>query len=165
MKVHDVMAKNVEFCWPDTNLAAASAQMWEKDCGALPVIVGGGIVVGMITDRDIAMAGGMKDRALSEIHARDVMSHALYSCRPDDDVHTALKLMRKDRVRRLPVTDEQGVLEGILSINDIVLAAAHPNGKHAPAIDYDDVVSTFKAICEHRHSQQRTRPLARGATA
>jgi CBS domain-containing protein len=54
--------------------------------------------------------------------------------------------MRSEKVRRLPVVDD-GVLKGILSINDVVLQAQKGNKE----LDYDDVVSTFKAICEHRH--------------
>lgn len=165
MKVADVMNKNVEFCWTETNLAAASAKMWERDCGALPVVLGGGMVIGMVTDRDIAMGVATRDRAPSDISVRDVMSQDVYSCRPHDDVHTALKTMRKHRVRRLPVTDEHGLLKGILSMNDIVLASMRAPAAASTAIDYDDVVATFKAICEHRHINYQERSLARGASA
>lgn len=75
----------------------------------------------------------------------------LYSVLPDDDIHAALKLMRKDRVRRLPVINAKGALEGIICLNDIALHAEHPNGKKTPELNYEDVVSTLKAICEHRH--------------
>jgi CBS domain-containing protein len=147
MKVQDVMTENVKACFPDTNLAAAAALMWDADCGVLPVVVDGGIPVGVITDRDIAIAAGTKGRPAQEIRVDEVMTAQLFACAPDDDVHSALKLMRKDKVRRLPVVTDDGVLKGILSLNDVALEARKDN----PELDYDDVVSTLKAVCEHRH--------------
>jgi CBS domain-containing protein len=147
MKVQEVMMQDVQVCQPDMNLAAAAALMWEADCGILPVVDDGKTPVGVITDRDIAIAVGTKGRPPQEIRVGEVMSAQLFACAPDDDIHTALKTMREDRVRRLPVVTNEGVLKGILSINDVVLQSRR-GGKE---LGYDDVVSTFKAICEHRH--------------
>jgi CBS domain-containing protein len=144
MKVQEVMTEDVKTCSPDTNLAAATALMWEYDCGALPVVANGKTPVGMITDRDIAMAVGTRGRSPQDIRVDEVMSAQLFACAPDDDIHAALKTMRKDKVRRLPVVTD-GTLEGILSLNDVVLQAQKGDAE----LDYDDVVSTFKALCEH----------------
>jgi CBS domain-containing protein len=151
MKVKDAMNETVRFCHFDASLAEATAMMWEHDCGALPVVADGKKTVGIITDRDIAIAVGTRSMPAWAIPVSDAMSKVLYSVSAEDDIHTALKLMRKDKVRRLPVIDKEGRLEGILSLNDIALHAEHPNGKTTPALSYEDVVSTFKAICEHRH--------------
>ncbi|MEW6208564.1 MAG: CBS domain-containing protein [Acidobacteriota bacterium] len=67
---------------------------------------------------------------------------------------TALKTMRQDKVRRLPVVADDGALRGILSINDVALEARKGNAE----LDYDDVVSTLKAICEHRHLKAAAAP-------
>jgi CBS domain-containing protein len=144
MKVQEVMTEDVKTCSPDTNLAAATALMWEYDCGALPVVANGKTPVGMITDRDIAIAVGTRGRSPQDIRVDEVMSAQLFACAPDDDIHTALKTMRKDKVRRLPVVTD-GTLKGILSLNDVVLQAQKGDAE----LDYDDVVSTFKALCEH----------------
>lgn len=151
MKVQDVMTTDVKYCKPETNLAAAAALMWEKDCGALPIVSDAETAIGMITDRDIAIALGTQNRNASEISVKEVMSGKLFPASPDDDIHTALKLMRKEKVHRLPVINVDGQLKGILSLNDIALQAVHPNGKTKPELNYEDVVSTLKAICEHRH--------------
>lgn len=151
MKVHDVMTEDVKFCRPETNLAAAAAIMWENDCGALPIVADGGKAIGVITDRDIAIALGTRNKQAAEIPVMEVMSGELFATSPDEDIHTALKLMRKEKVHRLPVINPQGKLEGILSLNDVALHAVHPNGKTMPAFNYEDVVSTLKAVCEHRH--------------
>jgi CBS domain-containing protein len=151
MKVQDVMNENVKTCAPDTNLAAATAIMWQGDCGVLPVVADGGKVVGVITDRDIAIALGTKARPAPEITAGEVMSGQVYACRPEDDIHTALKTIRRDKVHRLPVIDEEGNIRGILSMNDVVLQAEQPDGRKKAALTYEDAVNTFKALCEHRH--------------
>ena len=147
MKVQEVMMQDVQVCQPDTNLAAAAALMWEADCGILPVVINGKTPIGVITDRDIAIAVGTRGRPPQEIRVDEVMSAQLFACGPDDDIQTALKTMRKDKVRRLPVVTDEGVLKGILSINDVVIQSQ----KGDKELSYDEVVSTFKAICEHRH--------------
>lgn len=150
MKVQEVMSRNVKTCHPDTSLAEATALMWEGDCGTLPVVVDGGKVVGMITDRDIAIALGMRELPAAYVLVNEPMSKALYACSPDDDIHTALKTMRKGRVRRLPVINNEGVLQGIVSMNDVALHAQHLDGHRNIGLAYEDVVNTFKAICEHQ---------------
>lgn len=150
MKVQDVMTEQVKSCWPDTNLAAAAAMMWENDCGVLPVVADGGKTIGVITDRDIAIAVGTRNKIASDVPVSEVMSAHLYTTAPEDDIHTALKLMRKEKVHRLPVVNSDGVLKGILSLNDVALQAVHPDGKKTPELNYEDVVSTLKAVCEHR---------------
>lgn len=147
MKVQEVMTDDVKACFPDTNLAAAAALMLEHDCGILPVVVNGGNAVGVITDRDIAIAVGTRGRAPQELRVDEVIQGPVVACLPEDDIHTALETMRKDKVRRLPVLTGDGVLKGILSLNDVVLHARKGNKE----LDYDDVVSTFKAVCEHPH--------------
>jgi CBS domain-containing protein len=151
MKVHDVMTEDVKYCGPETNLAAAAALMWENDCGALPIVADGEKAIGMVTDRDIAIALGTRNMQAAEIPVKEVMSGKLFAASPDEDIHAALKLMRKEKVHRLPVIDSQGKLEGILSLNDVALHAMHPNGKTTSTLNYEDVVSTLKAVCEHRH--------------
>ena len=149
MKVQDLMTYNVQTCSPETNLAAVASMMWENDCGVLPVVDQQANAVGILTDRDIAIALGTRNQQASEIQAVDVMSHTLHSVAPTDDIHAALKLMRRQKVHRLPVLDDKGKLAGILSLNDLALEA-HPIGSKAPGLNYEDVVGTLKALCEHR---------------
>jgi CBS domain-containing protein len=122
--------------------------MWENDCGALPIIKDGRKVVGMLTDRDICMAGAMRERSLAHISVEEIMNKTVYVAEADEDIEHALQTMREHKIRRLPVLNLEGELEGIVSMNDIVLRAKAPNGKKAP-IDYTDVVKTYQAICAH----------------
>jgi CBS domain-containing protein len=143
MKVKEVMTSDVKSCSLDTNLAAAAKIMWESDCGAVPVTDNGGKVVGVITDRDICIAGATRDRTEGEIPVREVISKTLYACTPGDDVRAALDMMKTEQVRRLPVVGQDGRLTGIVSIHDIAIEA-RPN-KNSD-IRPEDVLDTFIAI-------------------
>jgi CBS domain-containing protein len=103
--------------------------MWAHDCGILPVVADGGKVIGLITDRDICMAAALKHRNLSNIAVEDVTSGRVFDCKADDDVLKALTTMEENRVRRLPVVAADGTLEGMLSMNDIVLVAEEGSDK------------------------------------
>lgn len=150
MKVQEIMTKDVQCCGPETNLALAAKMMWDSDCGALPVVNEEGRVIGMITDRDICMAVATKGRLASDITVWETSSGQLYSCRPQDDIHDALNTMAVHKVRRLPVVDDDGVLMGILSMNDVILNAEKAKGETLPDLSYDAVMKTLKAISEHR---------------
>jgi len=158
MKVKDVMTPDAKAIWLTESLADAAKEMWENDCGVLPIIKDGKKVVGVITDRDICMAAAIRDRSPSHISVQEVMNAKLFSATPEDEVAHALKIMREHKVRRMPVLNAEGELEGILSMNDVVLRAKARNGKK-PEIDYADVVKTYQAICEHPV------PMAKPATA
>lgn len=144
MKVRDLMTRNVQACETGTNLAAATELMWASDCGVLPVL-SGDTLVGILTDRDICMALGTRNCRASDVTAGDVAVTDVETCAADADIHAAMATMRKAKVRRLPVL-EDGHLKGILALNDIVDAVERKHG----AIDYEEVMGTIKAICEHR---------------
>jgi CBS domain-containing protein len=150
MKVQDIMTSDVQCCGSDTNLAAAAKMMWDSDCGALPVLNVQGQVMGMITDRDICMASATKNKPASDITVWETVSGKAYTCLMSDDVHTALDIMKREKVRRLPVVDEDGVLQGIVAMNDFVLLAGEAKGAKTPALSYEDVVRTMKAVSAHR---------------
>ena len=150
MKVRDLMTTNAITCSPETNLATAAGLMWDNDCGALPIVNVQGQVMGVITDRDICMAASTKDKPPSAITAWETASGKAITCGPDDDLRTALERMEEGKVRRLPVVDDDGVLLGVLSINDVVLAAGEHRGRRVPELSVQDVVRTLRGICAHR---------------
>jgi CBS domain-containing protein len=145
MKVKEIMTADVKSCRLETNLAAAASIMWEADCGSVPVTDDRGKVVGMITDRDICIAAATRPSTEGEIAVRDVMSRDLFSSRPDEEVRDAMKTMKTQQVRRLPVVSHDGRLSGIVTIHDIALHATRDKGA---AIPVEDVLATFVAISE-----------------
>lgn len=142
MVVKEVMKQPVVTCGWDTNLAAAVGLMWKNACGVLPVVTNSGKIAGILTDRDICIALGTRDARASELRVRDVIQDNTLYCKSSDDIHTALQRMRQGQVRRLPVVSEDGSLEGIISMDDIVLIA---NGG-GNGVSYGDVMTTLQAI-------------------
>ena len=151
MEVRRIMTSNVAACIPETNLATAAGLMWRHDCGAIPVIDGNHKVVGVITDRDICMAVAMNNRSASEIAVGEVISGEVFACSPDDEVSQALATMQRRQVLRLPVVSQDGNLEGILSMNDIVSRAEDGRESMGDGVSYAEVVNTRKVIGEHRN--------------
>lgn len=143
MRVEDVMIQNVKFCSPEMNLAAVAEILWKSGCGALPV-VDNGRVIGMITDRDIAIALGTRSNPAAAVTVRDVSLPKLFYTTIGEDIHAALNTMAAQKVRRLPVTNNFGALQGILCLDDIILFAEQRGD-----LTYSDVLLTLKSICQH----------------
>jgi len=151
MKVQDVMTWDVEACAPDSNLAEAAMIMWRRDCGIVPVVRNPrGQVVGVITDRDICIATATKHREPAAIQVGDAMTKNPRTCAPTEDVHAALEAMKKAQVRRLPVLDGEGQLKGMLSLNDVSLAADRSERKTDAGLAYREVMDVLRAISAHR---------------
>ena len=147
MKVKEIMSPHAKGIWLTESLADAAQIMWENDCGALPIIKDGRKVIGMITDRDICMAVAMRDKNPSGVSVEEVMTGQVYSVNTEDDIDLALQTMQEHKIRRLPVVNADGELEGILSMNDLMLKAEAAAGEDA--IGFGDVIETCRAICEH----------------
>ena len=145
MIVKEIMKMDVGTCTAETDLGAVIAVMRNRDCGFLPVVDSHGILVGVVTDRDVCMAAGTRHRPLARVSVKETMSHPVFSCFPDENVMTVLMTMAKHRVRRLPVLNKSGHLEGVLSIDDIA-QAPHRRGSPTAA----DIVAALKAIYAHR---------------
>jgi CBS domain-containing protein len=124
MKTNELMHSPVVTCKVDDTLNEAARLMWDNDCGSLPVVDGGGKVVGMVTDRDLCMAAYTQGRPLWAIPVSSVMAKQVFSVGPDADVVDAQKVMSERQVRRIPIIDAEGTLVGMLSLNDLVRAAA-----------------------------------------
>jgi CBS domain-containing protein len=142
MKVQDLMSPVVHTIGVDQSVNAAARAMWESDIGIVPVVDHEHRVVGMITDRDIAMAGFLQGRPFSQIAVRELMSRELVSIAPESTVEAALDSMARRQVRRLPVIDTNGRVVGMLSINDVAAAVADSEGPPSPA----DVLRTLRQI-------------------
>jgi CBS domain-containing protein len=141
VKVEEIMAREARGCAPNDMLNRAAQIMWENNFGCVPVIAGESKVVGMLTDRDICMAAYTQGATLNSIQVSSAMSREVFSCRPSDDLVAAQQVMRDHQVRRLPVTDADGKLVGIVSLSDIARAMARTTDDKA------QVASTLAAIC------------------
>jgi CBS domain-containing protein len=145
MKARDIMSKPPYTCGPHTDLATVAKIMWDHDCGFVPVVDASGTVAGVVTDRDICIATSTRRLLPEHISAAQVMTTSTHACLPDDNLSDILATMKQFQIRRLPVIDAHGILQGVISLNDIVLAANDTRGPLA-----SEIVSTMAAICAHR---------------
>jgi CBS domain-containing protein len=150
MKIEQLMTRNVKACRSQDSLNQPAQLMWECDVGCIPVLDADKRVVGIITDRDIAMATYLQGRPPAAISVENVMSKNIHVCRTDEDISVAEQRMQKHRVRRVPVTDAKGLLVGLISLNDIALEAARKKGNRKPDVTLNDVALTLAEVCQHR---------------
>jgi predicted transcriptional regulator len=134
--------------------------MWVGNCGFLPVMGPDGKIIGVVTDRDICIALGTRNRLPGDITVREVMSDRLFACSPDDDVHIALQLMQEGGVRRLPVIGANGTIVGVISMDDLLVRAEVPGIGRRPELSIEEVLRTYRAIDQRRVPQV---VLAKGA--
>lgn len=147
MKIKDVMTRDVSTCRADDSTSQAARLMWENDCGVVPVVDEQQRPIGMITDRDICMAGYTTGRSLADIRVSEVMSRDVQTCYPEDAIGAAELAMQQRHVRRLPVVDSKRKLIGILSLNDLARGAAKHDGKPDGDLALDTVAETLASVC------------------
>src|SRR5439155_9050638 len=113
------MTRDVQCCSPNDTLARAAHIMWECDCGVFPVVEEGRRLAGILTDRDICMAGYTKGRPLQEIRVDEVMTRSVKFVRPNDTVEAVERLMRTHQIRRVPVVENGPTVVGMLALGDL----------------------------------------------
>ena len=118
MKVSEVMTREVQTIQPDQTAQEAASFMLSADAGSIPV-TDGERLVGMITDRDIAVRGVAAGMIPQESRVADVMTAELRFCRADDTIEQAMAEMGDVQVRRLPVLDAKNEIVGIVSLADL----------------------------------------------
>ena len=121
MRLSHIMTGAIQTVAPGASLAEAAKKMASGDIGSLPVCSGARKVVGIITDRDIAVRAVARGLDPNETRVQDVMTREVLSCPADSDVEAACVLMEEKQVRRLVVTDADETPIGIVSLGDIAL--------------------------------------------
>ncbi len=143
MVVKEIMKTDVATCTPETDIETAIRLMERHECGFLPVVGTHGNLAGVITDRDICIAlATHKHRSATHIAVREAMTRPVFNCFVDENLKIVLGTMATHRIRRLPVRDKIGHLQGVVSIDDIVLAP-HRRGAPTP----DEIVQAYRSIC------------------
>ena len=129
MKASELMTSDPRCCEPGHDLRCALRIMKEEDCGIVPITRGNGAarVVGVVTDRDIALHLGAVDRKPSEVRVEEVMTTDVVSCAPEDDAHEVSRRMQAAQVRRVLVVDG-GRLAGVIATADLARATGSGRG-------------------------------------
>lgn len=146
MKAREIMSKNPTCVTPDTPLVDAARLMKDENIGVVPVVESSNSrrLVGVLTDRDIAIRAVAEGRDGATTSVGHIMSTDIHTSTPDDSVNDIMALMGSEQIRRIPIVDERGDVVGIIAQADIVLEAndnkkaektvekiSEPSGKHS----------------------------------
>lgn len=125
MKARDLMTPDPTTCRPEDDIRTVIRIMKKEDVGIVPITEGNGEqkVVGVVTDRDIALYLGEHDSRPSDVRASEAMTTAIVSVGPDADLHEVSRRMQEAQVRRVLVTDGRR-LTGVISTADLARASA-----------------------------------------
>jgi CBS domain-containing protein len=127
MRAHELMTRRVATVHPATSVERAARLMDECDCGALPVVGDNGVLVGMVTDRDIAIRVVARGRDVRNAIVADCMTEHVFACFANESIAECMRQMARNQVRRVPIVDERGRLIGILAQGDLARhSARHP---------------------------------------
>jgi CBS domain-containing protein len=123
MNAGEICNRAVVFATEELSLKEAAALMRDEHVGSLVVVREtdiGRIVIGMLTDRDIAIVAMAREFDPQTLRVGDIMNTDLVTAREEDSVNDVLSMMRSHGVRRMPVTSENGVLIGIVTLDDLL---------------------------------------------
>lgn len=123
MLVKDVMTKGLRIAEPDEDLPHAAKKMLSQHIGSLPVVENGELI-GMITDRDIAIRAVVNRTNPADMKVRDIMSDECFLCSENDELEDAVRIMEANQVRRLPVVNDKEQIVGMLSLEDVAMYAS-----------------------------------------
>lgn len=129
MKISEVMTRDVQTVRPDQSAREAASFMLREDAGSMPV-TDGDRLIGMITDRDIAVRGVANGHG-PDTPVKEMMSSGVICARVDDDVEDIAVKMSEAQVRRMPVIDDQQKLCGIVSLGDLAREADEDTAEQA----------------------------------
>jgi CBS domain-containing protein len=119
MLCREIMKFEVECVAPETTLRDAARKMRDHNVGFLPVCDESMRVIGVLTDRDIAIRAVAGD-LLPTATVQSALTRHVVACRPDDDLQSARSLMSKHHVSRVMCLGETGRIEGVISLSDLI---------------------------------------------
>ena len=162
MFIHESMTRDVLTVGPETAILAAQTLMAQNGIGHLPVVVEDDILVGIVSDRDIrsAMPSTVlsdiektdRQERLASIKVKDIMTANPVTVSPSQTIEDALLILQNIRIGALPVVDENGKLEGIISVRDLMRAFAQVLGLGEPGerigIVVEDQLGQMKRVVD-----------------
>jgi CBS domain-containing protein len=127
-KCDEVMTKNPVCCLPDDMVVKVAQLMKRENIGPIPVIENDETrkLVGIVTDRDLALKIVAEGRDAKSTKVEAVMTHEVVTCRADDDLQRALDAMSEHQLRRIPIVDNDNKIVGIISQADVATRVDQP---------------------------------------
>lgn len=160
MKVRDVMTHAAVCCDANTNVGAAVELLWVRNCGMLPVVGPDNKLAGVVTDRDLCIAMGTRNRLPGDLAVGDIATRNVYTCKPDDEIHEALSTMASKQVRRLPVVNDEGILQGVLSMDDIISHGDLNKWEGCCELSSSEIIGSLKKLYRRKLAVVQTKAAA-----
>jgi CBS domain-containing protein len=150
-----IMTEDPETVTPDTTVGEVARRMRELDVGVIPVVEaeGEGRLAGVVTDRDLVVRG-LADGKDGGTPVRECMTTRVATVGPNDTVHDVLNVMKREQVRRVPVTDREGRLVGIIAQADLAVSYAGLDLQREAEVE-----EAIERISEPTHPARRGRSL------
>jgi len=145
MRARDIMTRDPQCCQREDTARRAAEVMRDCDCGVLPVVDEARRVIGIVTDRDLAIRGIAAGKG-PDTRLADLMTPMPKSCSADDDLRDVERKMAELQVRRIPIVDAGGRCLGIISQADIARAAGRDN-----SVSGEEIALVIEQISEPAH--------------
>ena len=151
MKAQKIMTSNPHVCHPQDKICQALTIMKEYKCGVENVHDGakGTHLVGILTDRDIALKMCDEEKSCKDFNVESCMSKPVYFCHPYDDIQTVEQMMKQHKVHRIAVTDQNGQLQGIISLSDLAREAQREKfggSRELPERELAEIIEEIDAL-------------------
>src|SRR5688572_4953236 len=137
-------------CRSTAALAPAEQIMWANGCGAVPVVAAKERIIGIIPDRDLAMAAHLQGVAVRDSRVSSAMAREVKTCTPRDTPATVQALMQHHRIRRVPVVDSQRRIVGMISLGDLAHAMASEQTLGGDGMTWIAIAHTLARVSEPR---------------
>jgi CBS domain-containing protein len=121
IKCSRIMTRKVATASRGSSVQEAAKILRDGDIGILPIVDAEGVLVGLLTDRDIVVRAVADGLDITKTTVGEIMTFELFTASPDDFVFQAIRIMGEKQVRRIPIVEQDGKLAGILSMADIAL--------------------------------------------
>jgi CBS domain-containing protein len=127
-KCSEVMTKNPICCLPSDIVSKLAQLMKSKDIGQVPIVENGqsNKLVGVVTDRDLALKIVAEGRDPKSTKAEEVMTRKVVTCHAEDDLQKALDAMSEHKLRRIPVVNNSNEIVGIIAQADVATRVDQP---------------------------------------
>ncbi len=146
MKISDCMCKDICFVKPDCKVYDAARIMCENHIGCIPICNDNKNCVGIITDRDILLRTVACNKDTKTTPVSEIMTTNVHTCMQDQTITEVQNKMAENQIRRIPVTDNQKKVVGIVTMGDLA--------KHSREISQENVCTTIENICNSKGSIQ-----------
>lgn len=148
MRIQEIMNPDIECCTPEDTAKTAAEIMARRNCGFIPVVKDreSGTLIGVFTDRDLALYLGMSGRTAAKIKVKEFCSGEPKYLTVDEEIHKVKQLMEKFQIHRVPVVNREGKILGVISLTDLAQEAWNERAEINPHVAEREIAQIVESI-------------------